>query len=975
MKYQNYKHFKLPITINPLEYGNLMKNIEELNIFIVSITPKTIAIITQNKDFNEISFFRDGIHIFDYTDHKINENSFIRSIENTRFTYKNNQLIQIDSQKSIMLFLINNIKLFLTYLIEDTYNNYKAELFILMELFLVFSIYILCFVIFPEESSHTAMAWLSGKNIIKLRKVSSKYIWKDVTFDINNKVFTKILFEKIFNQFWKSIESKLNNNNHMFILFKVKYVNKEFSTIGKVQRINKNDKQWYFDFILENMKFKSEYYNETQIESFIFSFGFKEGMIKNKDNLIINVLFQNYKNNNLPISVNPMDYGRLIIKNKIESGVNYIIQNDKGLTINFNQFEKYNEIEFFKSGISIIKFTDILTNKNSFLIKIDNKSFYFENNKQILLTSEIKTKFISKTAKAKKLTNNFIVLDIETFVQDQTLIPYLICFYDGKNTYSFGLWDYNSVEMMINDCLKSIFIRKYNGYNVYIHNLGKFDIIFLLKYIVKLVQIQPVIHNGRIISLTMNYGEELKYRIEFKDSYLILLNSLNRLSKAFSVSNPKSLFPHLFVNKNNLNYIGEVPNFEYFIKVSKNEYQDYKKGFNSLWILKVEALEYCKLDCISLYQVLIKFNSMIFDLFGKNIHHYPTLPSLAFGIFRSNFLENENIPQLSGKVANDIRQSYTGGAVDMYIPKPPKGVIIKGYDVNSLYPSQMFDKLMPIGFPTYFEGDIRSINPDAFGFFYCNIIAPDNLKHPIIQTHVKINNMIRTIAPIGQWSDMLFSEEMDNATKYGYKFEILWGYTFSKQIIFREYVETLYTLRQEYSKSHPLNFTGKILLNSLYGRFGMDDNFSEINIIHKDYLADFENKFLEQIVEKIDLGEYVLIFYNKLNEINTENNSTHNVSIAIAAAITAYSRIHMSQFKNNPNINLYYSDTDSIYTDSELDEKFLSETILGKLKLETQNKKAIFLTPKVYCLETIQGEFIHKVKGLNHDINLTFDDF
>jgi len=155
----------------------------------------------------------------------------------------------------------------------------------------------------------------------------------------------------------------------------------------------------------------------------------------------------------------------------------------------------------------------------------------------------------------------------------------------------------------------------------------------------------------------------------------------------------------------------------------------------------------------------------------------------------------------------------------------------------------------------------------------------------------------------------------------------------------------------------------------------MDDNFSEINIIHKDYLADFENKFLEQIVEKIDLGEYVLIFYNKLNEINTENNSTHNVSIAIAAAITAYSRIHMSQFKNNPNINLYYSDTDSVFTDSDLDAFFIDDKILGKLKLETQNKKAIFLTPKVYCLETIQGEFIHKVKGLNHDINLTFDDF
>jgi DNA polymerase type B, organellar and viral len=51
-----------------------------------------------------------------------------------------------------------------------------------------------------------------------------------------------------------------------------------------------------------------------------------------------------------------------------------------------------------------------------------------------------------------------------------------------------------------------------------------------------------------------------------------------------------------------------------------------------------------------------------------NIHHYLTLPSLAFAIFRSNFMKKENIPQLSGKIADDIRQGYTGGAVDMYIP-------------------------------------------------------------------------------------------------------------------------------------------------------------------------------------------------------------------------------------------------------------------------------------------------------------------
>jgi hypothetical protein len=128
---------------------------------------------------------------------------------------------------------------------------------------------------------------------------------------------------------------------------------------------------------------------------------------------------------------------------------------------------------------------------------------------------------------------------------------------------------------------------------------------------------------------------------------------------------------------------------------------------------------------------------MIFSLFSENIHHYPTLPSLAFAIFRSNFMDNENIPQLSGKIANDIRSGYTGGATDMYIPKSNKK--IKCLDVNSLYPHIMESKLMPVGIPTFFNGNIIKKDPDAFGFFYCKIIAPDNIKHPILQTHVKTN--------------------------------------------------------------------------------------------------------------------------------------------------------------------------------------------------------------------------------------------
>jgi len=53
----------------------------------------------------------------------------------------------------------------------------------------------------------------------------------------------------------------------------------------------------------------------------------------------------------------------------------------------------------------------------------------------------------------------------------------------------------------------------------------------------------------------------------------------------------------------------------------------------------------------------------------------------------------------------------------------------------------------------------------------------------------------------------------------------------------------------------------------------------------------------------------------------------------------------------------------------------IDSKILGKMKLEHVCKKAIFLTPKVYCLVTENDELIYKVKGLSHDIELTFDDF
>jgi len=83
----------------------------------------------------------------------------------------------------------------------------------------------------------------------------------------------------------------------------------------------------------------------------------------------------------------------------------------------------------------------------------------------------------------------------------------------------------------------------------------------------------------------------------------------------------------------------------------------------------------------------------------------------------------------------------------------------------------------------------------------------------------------------------------------------------------------------------------------------------------------------------------------------------------------------MSQFKNNPNFKLFYSDTDSIYIDRPLPEDMVSNTILGKMKLENILNTAIFLAPKMYCLITENDEIIYKVKGLKKGYWINFNRF
>jgi hypothetical protein len=165
-----------------------------------------------------------------------------------------------------------------------------------------------------------------------------------------------------------------------------------------------------------------------------------------------------------------------------------------------------------------------------------------------------------------------------------------------------------------------------------------------------------------------------------------------------------------------------------------------------------------------------------------------------------------------------------------------------------------------------------------------------------------------------------------------------------------------------------MNLTAKLLLNYLYGRFGMDDSFINTKIINKrDYLK-FEGKIKEGIIDILELKDNYLVQYKdpqmELKTVLDNGTETHNVNIAIASAVTAYARIHMSQFKNNNILPfLYYTDTDSLYFDGPLPDHMVNPIRLGTLKLEGVYDEAIFLAPKVYALKNQNGEII-KIKGL-----------
>ena len=680
-----------------------------------------------------------------------------------------------------------------------------------------------------------------------------------------------------------------------------------------------------------------------------------------------------------------------------------------GLYANVTVMDRENHVTIekveFGSSTLLEKFFDTRYSGNSLLPKglflrhLSGGTILRIANGQISFTlNMIKVDFITTLNPQREPNNKILTMDLETRNVDGFMQPVCVSVFDGKVNTDFWVSDYASPDLMLEACLRSILIRKYYGYKLYLHNFSHFDGVFLLKILanMKAIEVEVIRRDSRLIKVVVKYdrptqsitedgvektvfiktksGALYKGNLTIYDSMLLLPAGLDKLTQAFNCSR-KGMFPLKFLNEAPLNYVGQAPGKEFhFSPDPVSQKQAYEKFlaaftdyFNNIkdktnWNLRNELLNYCKQDVISLYEVIVAFHKEIYSKFGINSMDYPTLPSIAFAIYRKNFLKDHKIPIIKGINYADIKKGYYGGYVDVF---KASSNLTHSYDVNSLFPAMMRQKFIPVGTPNYFEGAIPLFK-SVFGFVEAHIITPtsDKLKHPILPVKYRNpNGVVSTIFPFGSWTGWYFSEELKNAEKYGYKFKVLRGYTFKKGLIFSPYIDQLYNIKKSSTPDSPWYTMSKLLLNSLYGRFGMNPVLDKSIIVDTNKLLDLKKDGKVVITDCLPLGSKSLITLK-----GRELDKAPNICVAVAAAITSYSRIHMTNYINKYADDICYIDTDGIKITKKLPDKEVGKE-LGQMKYEGSFKRCVFLAPKVYGGITTNDEMLVKVKGLKTPVN------
>lgn len=404
------------------------------------------------------------------------------------------------------------------------------------------------------------------------------------------------------------------------------------------------------------------------------------------------------------------------------------------------------------------------------------------------------------------------------------------------------------------------------------------------------------------------------------------------------------------------------------LPISKLEL-DYTKTREEGWEITKEEVEYIRND-VEIVARALK------EMFLRNLKKM-TIASDAMSDFKETTSSFRRIfPRLSNDVDADIRKSYRGGFT-YCSPKHAGSIVEKGIvlDVNSLYPSRMMFEEMPYGHPKFYEGKYENdINyPLYIQCLTCRfVIKPDKIPSIQIKNSLSFarNEYLESSKDelvtlyLTNPDYELFLEQYD---VYDITYHGGWKFKGAKGL-FDKYID--YWMEQKIKAGKEKNpaqrAIAKLMLNSLYGRFGLSVKAAQ--------KAPF-------------LSEEGVVKYVRLPAEEREP-----CYIPVASFITAYGRnktIRTSQAirdysEKHLGYDAYlYSDTDSIHallTDNDLEN--LKDVIdvddyrLGFWAKELEFSRALFLRQKCY-IEEIDGKVHATVAGLPKYLAplINFDNF
>lgn len=293
-------------------------------------------------------------------------------------------------------------------------------------------------------------------------------------------------------------------------------------------------------------------------------------------------------------------------------------------------------------------------------------------------------------------------------------------------------------------------------------------------------------------------------------------------------------------------------------------------------------------------------------------------------------------PILPVELDADIRRAYKGGYVYL---KPEhrgrRGLQGMTLDVNSLYPSVMYDCLLPYGYPMYFEG--KPEPNDAYPLFIVRLRCAFELKPDHLPTIQLKNNraFIETEYLTTSEGDVVeltltsvdLALFLDHYDVYDLEYVNGWRFKGAKGL-FMDYID--YWMKVKETTTGAMRQLAKLMLNSLYGKFATNPN-ARRKIPYLD----------EDNVVRYKLGD---------DEIRDP------VYTAMGAFITAYARNKTIRSGQAVYPRFIYADTDSLHLIGAdvPDGLEVHPSHLGAWKNEGEFIDSKFIRAKTY-METVDN--------------------